>query len=509
VTRIPRVVLGTAVQDAERRDFTVNSLFLNLSARGGAGALEDLTRRGIADLLAARLSTPLEPLVTFRDDPLRVLRAVRFATRLGFRFDEPLRAAAADATVATDLGSKVSRERIGIELDGALSGPHPIAALRALRALGLARVVFSPPPGCKLGGGLTPLPLPLPIPCAAAPAPLPPIEGIESAALPPEAWLPLGDAVVEALDALLSGSLGEGSSAAALLGEALPPTAPEGAVAGGAAAPLRPARPPLPPGASEPPETAPDRGARLASSADERRVALLAAQLYPLSHATRFTARGRAESLPGIIILESLKRRKKDADDVAALHAGVSALGAAADALAAGGAVDRLALGLALRRDVREFTRPALLLSAAARIAGARAASLSGTLPASEVAGASARALDSHAALLALVREWRLEGCHAWKALLNGGEIKAAFGARAQGPALGVLLEELMRWQLAHGVAGEGAAGGAAAGGAREAALAHLTAALESGAIVLPVPTGRGGGGGGGAAVAAAGGGAQ
>ncbi|KAF8058874.1 ILL5 [Scenedesmus sp. PABB004] len=70
-SRIPTMEFGTPLQDAMRRDFTINSLFYNLNA----GAVEDLTGTGLDDLRAGRLRTPLPPHETFMDDPLRVLRA--------------------------------------------------------------------------------------------------------------------------------------------------------------------------------------------------------------------------------------------------------------------------------------------------------------------------------------------------------------------------------------------------------------------------------------------------
>ena len=95
-----------AVQDAERRDFTVNALFYNVSD----DVVEDLTGRGADDLAARVLRTPLPPLTTFLDDPLRVLRAVRFSARLGFALLPDVRAAAADDAVRAALAGKVAEQ---------------------------------------------------------------------------------------------------------------------------------------------------------------------------------------------------------------------------------------------------------------------------------------------------------------------------------------------------------------------------------------------------------------
>ena len=67
-------------EDARRRDLTINALFYNVTEM----CVEDFTGRGCRDLDAGISRTPLDPLVTFLDDPLRVMRAVRFASRFNF-----------------------------------------------------------------------------------------------------------------------------------------------------------------------------------------------------------------------------------------------------------------------------------------------------------------------------------------------------------------------------------------------------------------------------------------
>ncbi|CAI5736963.1 unnamed protein product [Peronospora destructor] len=140
--RIPIVKMGTPLQDAERRDFTINSLFYNLVTK----QVEDFTGRGIEDLKNKRLRTPLDPRVTFLDDPLRVLRAVRFASRFNCTLEDDLRAAAQLEEVRVALVRKVSRERVGKELSNMLTGraAHPERALRLLHELGLCESVFLP-----------------------------------------------------------------------------------------------------------------------------------------------------------------------------------------------------------------------------------------------------------------------------------------------------------------------------------------------------------------------------
>ena len=128
-----------------RRDFTVNSLFYNLRT----STVEDHTHRGFADLKSSTLSTPLPPLSTFHDDPLRCLRAVRFAARFDFAFGGGIREALSDAGVSEALATKVSRERVGIEIEGMLTGKaaDPEAAWKILFETGLSSVVFASPAG--------------------------------------------------------------------------------------------------------------------------------------------------------------------------------------------------------------------------------------------------------------------------------------------------------------------------------------------------------------------------
>ncbi|KAK9804964.1 hypothetical protein WJX73_004680 [Symbiochloris irregularis] len=90
-SRIPTQAFGTPEEDALRRDFTINSLFYNITTN----EVEDWTGRGQEDLQSGLIRTPLPASETFMDDPLRVLRAVRFAARFGFTLDEELQAAAA------------------------------------------------------------------------------------------------------------------------------------------------------------------------------------------------------------------------------------------------------------------------------------------------------------------------------------------------------------------------------------------------------------------------------
>ncbi|XP_057976428.1 tRNA nucleotidyltransferase cca2 [Malania oleifera] len=141
-SRIPSMRFGTAEEDAYRRDLTINSMFYNINT----GSVEDLTGRGIADLKAGKIVTPLPPKDTFLDDPLRVLRAIRFGARFEFVLDEDLKEAAASDEVIAALAQKISRERIGHEIDLMISGNQPVKAMTYICDLKLFWAVFNLPP---------------------------------------------------------------------------------------------------------------------------------------------------------------------------------------------------------------------------------------------------------------------------------------------------------------------------------------------------------------------------
>ncbi|XP_059281110.1 tRNA nucleotidyltransferase cca2-like [Lycium ferocissimum] len=149
-SRIPTRLqqLGTALEDAYRRDLTINSLFYNIQTN----SIEDFTKRGLEDLKSKRIVTPLNPKQTFMDDPLRVLRAIHFGARFGFMLDEELKKAAKDKDVRTALVDKISRERVGHEIDLMISGKqakNPIQAMTSIADLKLFWNVFSVPCDAK------------------------------------------------------------------------------------------------------------------------------------------------------------------------------------------------------------------------------------------------------------------------------------------------------------------------------------------------------------------------
>lgn len=140
-SRIPEMEFGSPKDDALRRDLTINSLFYNISTM----SIEDYTGRGLSDLRQGVIVTPLSAKSTFLEDPLRVLRAVRFGARFDFAMDKEIKAAAADILVKTALKDKISRERIGHEIDLMIGGNEPVKAISWIQEFELFWIVFTPP----------------------------------------------------------------------------------------------------------------------------------------------------------------------------------------------------------------------------------------------------------------------------------------------------------------------------------------------------------------------------
>lgn len=170
-SRIPTMTFGTPQEDAERRDICINALFYNVNT----GQVEDWTGKALTDLKEGLIRTPLEPLTTFLDDPLRVLRTVRFATRYEYKVDEAivecltgrprpgkqdkphviadprLRGVPPERLLVEGrdqlrqaLKDKVSGERVGTEVEKMMESARPIVAHRLLDQLGLYSLIFRP-----------------------------------------------------------------------------------------------------------------------------------------------------------------------------------------------------------------------------------------------------------------------------------------------------------------------------------------------------------------------------
>ncbi len=136
-SRKPRVKPATLEEDLRRRDFTINALAVSLNAED-YGNLIDMFG-GVNDLKRKIIRTPTDPKITFSDDPLRMLRAVRFATQLQFRLsDETYRAIVQNK----DRLKIVSPERIVDELNKILLTDKPSVGFKLLFETGLLEVFF-------------------------------------------------------------------------------------------------------------------------------------------------------------------------------------------------------------------------------------------------------------------------------------------------------------------------------------------------------------------------------
>jgi putative nucleotidyltransferase with HDIG domain len=136
-SRKPIVEDGTLEDDQNRRDFTINAMAICLN-KERFGELVD-PFNGIADLEDGIIATPLDPEVTFSDDPLRMMRCIRFATQLNFHIEEETFDA---LTRMADRIKIVSGERIEVELNKIIMAPHPSIGFEYLQQSGLLQIIL-------------------------------------------------------------------------------------------------------------------------------------------------------------------------------------------------------------------------------------------------------------------------------------------------------------------------------------------------------------------------------
>ena len=146
VSRNPEVRFGDRLDDdLVRRDFTVNAMAVRTTSGGPGEFLDPLG--GLTALRARVLDTPASPEVSFGDDPLRMLRAARFVSQLGFTVAPRVRAAIEET--APQL-SRVSAERVAAELDKLLLGDDPVAGIDLLVQTGMGEVVVPEVGGMRM-----------------------------------------------------------------------------------------------------------------------------------------------------------------------------------------------------------------------------------------------------------------------------------------------------------------------------------------------------------------------
>ncbi|NEW38392.1 CCA tRNA nucleotidyltransferase [Nocardia cyriacigeorgica] len=146
VSRNPDVTFGDTLEgDLVRRDFTVNAMAVKIAADGSLEFVDPLG--GMDALLEGLLDTPSTPQESFGDDPLRMLRAARFVSQLGFELHPRVRTAISEMAGEIE---RITAERVRTELDKLIGGAHPIDGINIMCETGLAQLVLPEVPAMKL-----------------------------------------------------------------------------------------------------------------------------------------------------------------------------------------------------------------------------------------------------------------------------------------------------------------------------------------------------------------------
>ena len=144
-SRKPFVEPGTFADDQDRRDFTINAMAVSLNPENFGELVDPFDGR--RDLEQKIIRTPLEPAQTFSDDPLRMMRGIRFATQLGFTIEEKTWQGIIDNAGRIRI---ISQERITDELNKIILAPKPSVGFDLLYKCGLLQLIF--PPMVELAG---------------------------------------------------------------------------------------------------------------------------------------------------------------------------------------------------------------------------------------------------------------------------------------------------------------------------------------------------------------------
>lgn len=136
-SRKPIVEDGTFVDDQNRRDFTINAMAISLSKKNFGSLIDPFN--GMKDLEMKRIVTPLNPEITFSDDPLRMLRAIRFASQLDFNIDKVTLAAIKKQSSRIEI---ISKERIADELNKIILSNQPSIGFHLLFQTNLLQYIF-------------------------------------------------------------------------------------------------------------------------------------------------------------------------------------------------------------------------------------------------------------------------------------------------------------------------------------------------------------------------------
>ena len=136
-SRNPETELGTLDDDLSRRDFTINALAISVNKKNYGLLIDKFD--GISDLKRKIIRTPLDPSITFSDDPLRMMRAIRFASQLNFDIDPDTFAA---ISINKERISIISKERIADELNKIILSQTPSYGFKLLDIAGILELIF-------------------------------------------------------------------------------------------------------------------------------------------------------------------------------------------------------------------------------------------------------------------------------------------------------------------------------------------------------------------------------
>jgi poly(A) polymerase len=136
-SRNPKVEQGSLEDDQNRRDFTINALALSLNDTNFGELLDSFN--GIQDLTNKIIRTPLNPNITYSDDPLRMMRAIRFSTQLGFKIENTSLCAISKNNERINI---ITNERIVVELNKILESKKPSIGFLLLEETGLLKYIL-------------------------------------------------------------------------------------------------------------------------------------------------------------------------------------------------------------------------------------------------------------------------------------------------------------------------------------------------------------------------------